>query len=107
MNNKRLCVFFAFALMVLCFVGFTRAQSSLVNFRWLGNTGLALCGQPENSDQWETVKGWGVNATLNLRSGAQDNETYLNSIGIEYYHLPVINDGWDLTEQQIEAEFTG
>jgi hypothetical protein len=106
-NNKRLCVFFACALMVLCFAGFTRAQSSLVNFRWLGDTGLALCGQPENSDQWETIKSWGVNATLNLRSEAQDNETYLNSIGIEYYYLPIINNGaagsWNLTEQQNEA----
>jgi hypothetical protein len=107
-NNKRLCVFFAFALMVLCFVGFTRAQSSSVdNFRWLGDTGLALSGQPENSDQWETVKSLGVNATVNLRSEEQDNETYLNSIGIEYYYLPIINNGaagsWNLTEQQNEA----
>jgi hypothetical protein len=93
--------------MFLCFAGFTRAQSSLVNFRWLGSTGLALCGQPENSEQWETVKSWGVNATVNLRCEAQDNETYLNSIGIEYYYLPIINKGaagsWNLTEQQNEA----
>lgn len=106
--NKRLRVFFVFALMVLCFVGFTRAQSSLVNFRWLGSTGLALCGQPENSDQWETVRSWGINVTVNLRCEAQDNETYLNSIGIEYYYLPIINNGaagsWNLTEQQVEAE---
>jgi len=106
-NNKRLFVFFACALMVLYLVGFTRAQTSLVNFRWLGSTGLALCGQPENSEQWETVKSWGVNATVNLRSEAQDDETYLNSIGIEYYYLPVTNNEaaglWDLTEQQVEA----
>lgn len=108
MNNKRLCVFFAFTLMVLYFAGFTQAQQSSVdNFRWLGSTGLALSGQPENSDQWETVKSLGVNATVNLRSEEQDNETYLNSIGIEYYYLPIINNGaagsWNLTEQQNEA----
>jgi hypothetical protein len=106
-HNKRLCIFFVFALMVLCFVGFTQAQQSVDNFRWLGDTGLALSGQPENSDQWETVKSLGINATINLRSEKQDNETYLNSIGIEYYPLPIINNGaagsWNLTEQQNEA----
>lgn len=93
--------------MVFCFAGFTRAQSSVDNFRWLGNTGLALSGQPDNSAQWETVKSLGVNATVNLRSEAQDNETYLNSMGIEHYPLPIINNGaagsWNLTEQQNEA----
>ena len=93
-------------LLVLCFWGFARAQTSLVNFRWLGDTGLALCGQPENSDQWETLKSWGVTATLNLRGEAQDDEAYLNSIGIEYYYLPVINSPgavWDVTEEQVDA----
>ena len=74
---------------------------SLVNFRWLGDTGLALCGQPENSEQWETVKSWGVNATLNLRGESQDDETYLESIGIEYYYLTIITNPsaiWDVTE---------
>ena len=108
MNKKRLCAFLAFTLMVLYFAGFTQAQQSPVyNFRWLGDTGLALSGQPENSDQWETVKSLGINATVNLRSEAQDNETYLNSIGIEYYYLPITSNGvagsWNLTEQQTEA----
>jgi protein-tyrosine phosphatase len=44
---------------------------------------------------------------LNLRSEAQDNETYLNSIGIDYYYLPVTNNAvaglWDLTEHQVDA----
>lgn len=106
MNNKRFCVLFASVLMVLCFAGFTRAQQSVDNFRWLGDTGLALSGQPENSDQWEAVKSLGVNATLNLRSEESDNETYLNSIGIDYYYLPAVDNGaagsWNLTEQQVE-----
>jgi hypothetical protein len=106
-NLAILCVFFVSTLMVLSCVCFTRAQSSLVNFRWLGDTGLALCGQPENSDQWETLKSWGVKATVNLRSEAQDDEVYLDSIGIEYYYLPIINNGasgsWNLTEEQNEA----
>ena len=93
--------------MFLYLLGFTQAQMSLANFRWLGNTGLALCGQPENVEQWETLKSWGINATMNLRSESQDNETFLNSIGIEYYYLPVTNNEiaglWDLTEQQVEA----
>jgi Dual specificity phosphatase, catalytic domain len=106
-NNKKLCALLAIALLVLCFVDFTQAQPSLVNFRWLGNTGLALCGQPETTDQWETIRNLGVTATINLRSEAQDNEAYLNSIGIEYYYLPVDDNpktgAWDLTVQQVEA----
>jgi protein tyrosine phosphatase (PTP) superfamily phosphohydrolase (DUF442 family) len=106
-SRKRVCVFLAFSLMFLCLVGFTQAQMSLANFRWLGETGLALCGQPENAEQWETLKSWGVNATVNLRSESQDDEVFLNSIGIEYYYLPVTNNEiaglWDLTEQQVEA----
>ena len=107
MNKKRLYAYFAFALMVFCFAGFTQAQQSVDNFRWLGDTGLALSGQPDNISQWETVKSLGVNATINLRSEETDNETYLNSIGIEYYPLPIINNGaagsWNLTEEQDEA----
>lgn len=107
MNNKSVWVFFAFVLMFLCFVGFAGAQESVANFRWLGDTGLALSGQPENSEQWETAKSLGVNAVMNLRSEAQDNETYLSSVGIEYYYLPVSNDGtgglWNLTKEQVDA----
>jgi protein-tyrosine phosphatase len=105
-NSKRLCVFFIFSLIFLCFAGFARAQMALVNFRWLGDTGLALCGQPENSEQWETVKSWGVTAVVNLRGEAQDDEAYLNSIGIEHYYLPVITTPdaiWDVTEEQVDA----
>ncbi len=105
-NSKSFCVLFVFSLIFFSLAGLVRAQMSLVNFRWLGDTGLALCGQPENSEQWETVKSWGVNATLNLRGEAQDNETYLESIGIEHYYLPVITSPdaiWDLTEEQVET----
>ena len=106
MNSKKFCMFFVFSLVFFCFAGFVRAQMSLVNFRWLGDTGLALCGQPENSEQWETVKSWGVNATLNLRGESQDDEKYLESIGIEYHYLPVINgvtaSVWDVTEEQVD-----
>lgn len=107
MSRNRVCLFLAFSLMFLCFVGFTQAQTSLVNFRWLGDTGLALCGQPENAEQWETLKSWGINATMNLRIESQDDEAFLSSIGIEYYYLPITNNEiaglWDLTEQQVEA----
>ena len=107
MSRKRVSLLLAFSLTFLSLVGFTQAQTSLVNFRWLGDTGLALCGQPENAEQWETLKSWGINATMNLRSESQDNETFLNSIGIEYYYLPITNNEiaglWDLTEQQVEA----
>jgi len=106
-RRNRVCVFLAFSLTFLYLSGFTQAQMSLANFRWLGDTGLALCGQPENAEQWETLKSWGINATMNLRSESQDNEAFLNSIGIEYYYLPVTNNEiaglWDLTEQQVEA----
>ena len=106
MSRNRVCVFLAFSLTFLYLVGFTQAQTSLANFRWLGDTGLALCGQPENAEQWETLKSWGINATMNLRSESQDNETFLNSIGIEYNYLPITNNEiaglWDLTEQQVE-----
>ena len=85
-----------------------QAQSSwIANFRWLGDTGLALSGQPDNSAQWETARSLGINATMNLRGESPDNETYLNSIGIEYYHLPIINNGatgsWSLIEEQDEV----
>jgi protein-tyrosine phosphatase len=85
------------------------AQPRLENFRWVENTGLALSGQPSSSD-WETLASWGINATVNLccipdaGSDMQDNETYLESLGIEYYWLPVIDDiniAWNLTEEQV------
>jgi protein-tyrosine phosphatase len=101
--RMRFCVFCAFVLVVLCFAGFIGAQSSVDNFRWLGDSGLALSGQPESSEQWEAVKSLGINATVNLRCEAQDNETFLDSVGIEYYYLPVSNSGsWNLTEEQVD-----
>lgn len=107
MISQRLYVFFASAIVLLHLVLLVQAQSSSIdNFRWLGETGLALSGQPDDSE-WETARSLGINATMNLRCEWSDNETYLNSIGIEYYYLPIINNGaadsWNLTAEQNEV----
>ena len=106
-NNRRLCALFTSVLLILCFVEGAQTQSSVDNFRWLGDTGLALSGQPENYAQWETLQSLGINATMNLRCEEHDNETVLNSLGIEYYQLSIINNGsgdsWNLTEQQVDV----
>jgi protein tyrosine phosphatase (PTP) superfamily phosphohydrolase (DUF442 family) len=106
MAKKHVIFLLLFLVMGASLVSSGHAQPGLVNFRWLGDTGLAVSGQPETSAQWETLRSWGVKATVNLRREAQDNESYLNSIGIEYYYLPVANDtdgAWNLTQQQVDA----
>jgi protein-tyrosine phosphatase len=97
-------------LFLIFLVSSVNAQPRLENFRWVGNTGLALSGQPSSSD-WKTLAGWGIKATVNLccipdaGSDMQDNQTYLNSLGIEYYWLPVTDDidvAWNITEEQAD-----
>jgi hypothetical protein len=77
------------------------SQPGLVNFRWVGETGLALCGQPEDNTQWDTLRSWGVTATINLRSGLEDDVEYIESLGITYYYLPTVD--WTLTNEETQG----
>jgi protein tyrosine phosphatase (PTP) superfamily phosphohydrolase (DUF442 family) len=95
-------------LFLILLVNSVSAQPRLENFRWVRDTGLALSGQPSSSD-WETLASWGIEATVNLccildaGSDMQDNQTYLELLGIEYYWLPVTDDidiAWNITEEQ-------
>lgn len=96
--------FFLFLLVVFVFFPFINpslSQRGLENFRWLGDTGLALSGQPDYQSEWDTLKSWGISADVNL-CREEDNITYLNSIGIDYYWSPVTDDTWDITIELVD-----
>jgi len=101
----KLKYFSLFLLVVSVFFAFMNpslSQRGLENFRWIGDTGLALSGQPENQSEWDTLKSWGISAVVDLCREKEDNETYFNSIGIDYYWSPVTDGAWDITIKQVD-----
>jgi hypothetical protein len=79
-----------------------RSDPGLGEFRWLGDTNLALCGQPEDNSQWDILMSWGISSCINMLSGTtKDDVPYLLSQGLTYLHLPTID--WDLSPEETHA----
>jgi hypothetical protein len=87
---------------VLTFFSNARSDPGLGEFRWLGDTNLALCGQPEDNSQWDTLISWGISSCINMLSGtSKDDVPYLLSQGLTYLHLPTID--WDISPGETHA----
>jgi len=78
------------------------SDPGLGEFRWLGDTNLALCGQPEDNSQWDILISWGISSCINMRSGTpEDDVPYLLSQGLTYYHLPTTD--WNISPEETHA----
>jgi len=78
------------------------SDPGLGEFRWLGDTNLALCGQPEDNSQWDILISWGISSCINMRSGTpEDDVPYLLSQGLTYYHLPTTD--WNISPDETHA----
>jgi hypothetical protein len=84
------------------FFASVRSDPGLGEFRWLDDTNIALCGQPEDNSQWDILISWGISSCINMLSGTnKDDVPYLLSQGLTYLHLPTID--WDLSPEETHA----
>jgi hypothetical protein len=104
MNRKTkasLALLLAFSVALTLFSS-VRSDPGLGEFRWLDDTNLALCGQPEDNSQWDTLISWGISSCINMLSGTpEDDVPYLLSKGLTYLHLPTID--WDISPEETHA----
>ena len=78
------------------------SDPGLGEFRWLGDTKIALCGQPEDNGQWDILISWGISACINMLSGTtKDDVPYLLSQELTYLHLPTVD--WDISPEETDA----